>query len=616
MELGLSISYDSLKKKEIYETKLDKLMLQNLKHEYEKKHNKKRKNKEKVIRSLALTKSLETLRMPVDEIKSYPVFETPKSIDPLNSSKDNIPKTQDEDFEDDFESFDSEDSTTAQESRFSEIDDYIMDRIILRMDEVAYKEKPEYPDFLLDFLSRKLTIAKERPQKGDGPFNPNFMSIKGQASISFYSNVLESLLEIRMPENERKDEIVKAILKEHIDKSPENESKINALINKQDRQEKTLIINPIIKNIMLSNISEEFVNRFQIEYFSNVLGNSFREINSSTLGPLLHHESLMLHGMNKVLRYPSPDVYIFWNMMGNIQENISRTLLEPGSIFTFAFEVEELEGNWFVLELKENMDVKVRFLKTGIWVYHRRMAYEEVYYGQDIFNCDDDEELTHRPCKEQTLKLLYNTFETLGLSMFNESNFFDYDPQANSYDLFTFLLNSDKRDTKIHPVKPEPAKPKSKKKKDAQQDPVNPNKENEGEREETRETREVQETPLEIKITKVMGVILSRQNLRAPGEELKYKLTEIKKSPLEVQKNLKKKKAFRFDEDDAETLEKLDSLADEESQRVIDYESLEFAYLVETMESIRDICLMNLENLVKQAEIIFNKEFALAAPKG
>ena len=95
--------------------------------------------------------------------------------------------------------------------------------------------------------------------------------------------------------------------------------------------------------------------------------------------------------MNKVLRYPSPDVYIFWNMIGNIQQNISRTLLEPGSIFTFVFEVEELAGNWFVLELKDNMDVKVRFLKTGIWVYNRRMAYEEVYYGQDIFNCDDDE---------------------------------------------------------------------------------------------------------------------------------------------------------------------------------------------------------------------------------
>lgn len=83
-------------------------------------------------------------------------------------------------------------------------------------------------------------------------------------------------------------------------------------------------------------------------------------------------------------------------MVGNIQENISRTLLEPGSIFTFVFEVEELAGNWFVLELKENMDVKVRFLKTGVWVYHKRMRYEDVYYGQDIFHCDD-ETLAERP---------------------------------------------------------------------------------------------------------------------------------------------------------------------------------------------------------------------------
>jgi hypothetical protein len=34
---------------------------------------------------------------------------------------------------------------------------------------------------------------------------------------------------------------------------------------------------------MLSGISEEFINKFQIEYFSSVYGNSFREINNSTL---------------------------------------------------------------------------------------------------------------------------------------------------------------------------------------------------------------------------------------------------------------------------------------------------------------------------------------------
>jgi hypothetical protein len=48
----------------------------------------------------------------------------------------------------------------------------------------------------------------------------------------------------------------------------------------------------------------------------------------------------MLYGLSRVLRYDIPDVYTFWNMVGNIQENISRTLLEPGSIFAFAFEVE------------------------------------------------------------------------------------------------------------------------------------------------------------------------------------------------------------------------------------------------------------------------------------
>ena len=78
-------------------------------------------------------------------------------------------------------------------SHHMDINEYMLDRITLKMDEYAYKEKLEYPEFLVDFLHERLVVAKERAEK-EGPFNPNFMSIKSPSSVSFYTNVLESLL--------------------------------------------------------------------------------------------------------------------------------------------------------------------------------------------------------------------------------------------------------------------------------------------------------------------------------------------------------------------------------------------------------------------------------------
>lgn len=49
------------------------------------------------------------------------------------------------------------------------------------------------------------------------------------------------------------------------------------------------------------------------------------------------------------MRYPPSDIEVFWNVIATIQDNISRTLLHSGSIFTFVFEVEELAGNWFAI---------------------------------------------------------------------------------------------------------------------------------------------------------------------------------------------------------------------------------------------------------------------------
>ena len=236
----------------------------------------------------------------------------------------------------------------------------------------------------------------------------------------------------------------------------------------------------------------------------------------------------MLYNLNKVLRYPPSDTSQFWNIIATIQDNVSRTLLHHGSIFTFVFEVEELANNWFAIEVRENMEIKVHFLKTGIWIYHRGMKFEEIYYGHDIFHCED-EELAASDNAEKTIKLLYNAFETLGFSMLNETNFFDSDPAKHAYDLYSFVLNCSEREA---------------------------DKESLVFGTEITEPSEKEKKKVNLRITKIMGVILSKEKERPPGKELKYGLTNLNKI-LELQLGKKKERAFRFDEDENKTYQKL-----------------------------------------------------------
>ena len=56
-------------------------------------------------------------------------------------------------------------------------------------------------------------------------------------------------------------------------------------------------------------------------------------------------------------------------------------------------------------------------------------------------------------------------------------------------------------------------------------------------------------------------------------------------------------------------------MAEEEYERLIYSESLEYAFIVDAIESVRDSCKCYLDNLIRQAEIVINKEFSRVAAK-
>lgn len=80
------------------------------------------------------------------------------------------------------------------------------------------------------------------------------MGIRSKNALSFYTNILEALLDIKKPENERKQEIAEAIIALRI---PDNNMhEINKLLSKKDHEEKKVLIGPIVRKIMLNNTSD------------------------------------------------------------------------------------------------------------------------------------------------------------------------------------------------------------------------------------------------------------------------------------------------------------------------------------------------------------------------
>jgi hypothetical protein len=72
------------------------------------------------------------------------------------------------------------------------------------------------------------------------------------------------------------------------------------------------------------------------------------------------------------------------------------------------------------------------------------MEPNRVFYGHDIFSYDPQNYPGDVPenC-EKIIRLLYNSFESLGFSMLDEDEFFSCDPSEYVYDLYILLIPTD-----------------------------------------------------------------------------------------------------------------------------------------------------------------------------
>lgn len=225
-------------------------------------------------------------------------------------------------------------------------------------------------------------------------------------------------------------------------------------------------------------------------------------------------------------------------MITHIEDRISNKLLQRGSLFKFVYKLD-CEGDiWFSIEYKHSMEMKVHFIKTGIWCYHKEMHEREVMYGRDIFNWAVGEEASRSTC-EQYIKRFFQSFEGLAFSLLDEDRFFEGDPRDYIYDLYIQHFNVQK-------------------------------------------TTRFQTKKLEI--SKVMVVILSKEELRSDVgmERINYSLTDILDKKPVVKKNVD----FKFDETDKETYDKLKNLSAIEVDKIVDSEGLPFSYVINLMKEL------------------------------
>lgn len=112
---------------------------------------------------------------------------------------------------------------------------------------------------------------------------------------------------------------------------------IERRLSKKYKKVKPVEIESILRKVYLNDTNEDLIQKFQFEYFSDIYGNSFKEMSRTVLEPILRHEALLMDSLAKVLRYPSIKIDDFFHILATIEYKMSNSIVRNGSIFKFVF---------------------------------------------------------------------------------------------------------------------------------------------------------------------------------------------------------------------------------------------------------------------------------------
>ena len=99
-------------------------------------------------------------------------------------------------------------------------------------------------------------------------------------------------------------------------------------------------------------------------------------------------------------------------MLTHIEDQYSNKVLKKGSLFKFVYKLDG-DNTWFSVEFKRQQELKVHFIKTGVWCYGRDMEDHEVYYARDVFHWEgknNSKDKTEKNVRQKFMKRFYQSF--------------------------------------------------------------------------------------------------------------------------------------------------------------------------------------------------------------
>jgi hypothetical protein len=117
----------------------------------------------------------------------------------------------------------------------------------------------------------------------------------------------------------------------------------------------------------------------------------------------------LIYSLWNILRYPQIDPEDFFHLLTHIEDEMSNKLIKKGSLVKFVYKIDHESDIWFLVEKKKYQDMRIRFIKTGLWVHTPNMEDNKQYFAKDVFNWDTKSEKDKDICN-QYIKLFYQSF--------------------------------------------------------------------------------------------------------------------------------------------------------------------------------------------------------------
>lgn len=293
-----------------------------------------------------------------------------------------------------------------EEVEEEDIDEYL-DRLLkaFKINTTRFEFEMEHNVLLNKHLMGRLTAPYLREDRqSNSESNSDLSEFNEKKTLDFHIFTLHLILNMTTRRYNQKS----LVLKELTQEGEVDECHVKHLLARRLGESSFQVDEDcIVRQMYLEDTNKTFIDKFEAEYFSDIFGPSFKEINKVTIEPLIHLESTLTYALKKLARSPQINHLEFFKILGEIEFNISNCLLKKGSLFKLIYQVKARSNSWFTVQYTSLNEPKISFLKHGLWVPEDQLLENEIYYGRDIFKTGKELEKEELLTRAALMKKLY-----------------------------------------------------------------------------------------------------------------------------------------------------------------------------------------------------------------